>query len=136
MTDINYPDFLPNFLISGYEFRDADNILRSDLEGPAETAKQYSQVSSQIPVSSKMSLNQFAMFDAWYEYKLNSGVNWFNIQLFVSNGTQPHVARFVGKPKPKTHGSKFWIVSAVLEVEERKKMSEAELDFLLAGGEP
>lgn len=125
-----YPDFLPPFQNDGYGYDDDDDLLRTDMEaGPARVRQRARQSSSVFSVASKMTYDQFALFESWYKHKINGGVDSFDIDLAVGAGIVTHTARFIGKPSPRKSGPRYWLVSAKLEAFERYTLTEYEFDF-------
>jgi hypothetical protein len=128
----SYPDMLPGFQLDNFGYEDTDNTLRTEMEGgPDRVRLRTTQTDTLFTVSAKMSYHQLETFEAWFRYKINKGIDWFEIPLAVGMGLETQTARFVGKFKPKAYSPRGWIISATLEVEQRPTLNLEELDYVL-----
>ena len=129
---IRFPATLPMPLAEPYAVKPADGVVRTDMEqGPARQRREFTQVPTKIPVKWRFTDAQFAVFDAWVQWKGKAGAEWFVIPLRSGLGVIDHVARFTKQYEAPLHSGLYWLVSMELEVRDRPVLSEAELDILL-----
>ena len=100
-------------------------------QGPARQRREFTQVPTKIPVKWRFTDAQFAVFDAWVQWKGKAGAEWFVIPLRSGLGVVDHVARFTKQYEAPLSSGLYWLVSMELEVRDRPVLSEAELDILL-----
>jgi hypothetical protein len=129
---IRFPATLPMPLAEPYAVKPADGVVRTDMEqGPARQRREFTQVPTKIPVKWRFTDAQYAVFDAWYQWKGKAGAEWFIIPLRSGLGVIDHVARFTRQYEAPLSSGGFWLVTVELEVRDRPVLSEAELDILL-----
>jgi hypothetical protein len=129
---IRFPATLPMPLAEPYAVKPADGVVRTDMEqGPARQRREFTQVPTKIPVKWRFTDGQYAVFDAWYQWKGKAGAEWFVIPLRSGLGVIDHVARFTKQYEAPLSSGGFWLVTVELEVRDRPVLSEAELDILL-----
>lgn len=129
---IRFPATLPMPLAEPYAVKPADGVVRTDMEqGPARQRREFTQVPTKIPVKWRFTDAQYAVFDAWYQWKGKAGAEWFVIPLRSGLGVIDHIARFTKQYEAPLSSGGFWLVTVELEVRDRPVLSEAELDILL-----
>ena len=129
---IRFPATLPMPLAEPYAVKPADGVVRTDMEqGPARQRREFTQVPTKIPVKWRFTDAQYAVFDAWYQWKGKAGAEWFVIPLRSGLGVIDHVARFTKQYEAPLSSGGFWLVTVELEVRDRPVLTEAELDILL-----
>ncbi len=138
---VSWPDTLPRPTFQGYAVEPMDSILRTEMEsGPARQRRRYTQTPTRITVRWRLTFSQFALFESWLKYKAKEGGAWFSITLLGGLGMVTQRARFVGRgssayqARPLRGGpgdGPRWIVTSVLEVDDRPVLSEGALEIAL-----
>jgi hypothetical protein len=129
---IRFPATLPMPLAEPYAVKPADGVVRTDMEqGPARQRREFTQVPTKIPVKWRFTDAEYAVFDAWYQWKGKAGAEWFIIPLRSGLGVVDHVARFTKQYEAPLQKGIYWLVSMELETRDRPVLTEAELDILL-----
>ena len=123
---------LPGFLAANYGYDDADNMERTEITGAAEdVASRTHHSGSEFSVSCRMSYCQLRIFEGFWAYKINGGLDWFLLNLDVGDGLKEHTARWIGTYSAKRDGWFHWIVSGTVEVEERAVLGYDETLYTL-----
>jgi len=129
-TTVSWPTSLPEPNLEGFGIDDTPPVIRSDFEqGAARQRRRFTAVQSEFPASWVFSQWEFGIFEGFEEHDAKYGAEWFAIDLQGSTGWAPHEARFKGKTKKDYRGG-IWVVSGILEVRERPKLSAAEYELL------
>ncbi len=135
MANEPWPEALGSPQIAGYGYDDKPNELRTEVEsGPAQVRTLFRSVPSTFPVTWLWTAAQFRLFESWWKFAAPSGT-WFDLTLVTGAGEAVHAVRIVGAPKPRMKTYNRWIVTALLEVEERNTMSEEDMTRELLGDE-
>lgn len=118
MPSINYPSSLPNVKMDAYSFKPGNTNIRTDFEGGlARTRRRFLSAPTDITVEWEFTLNEFGIFERFYDVDCLNGSAWFNINLVNGVGETSYAARFKEPYSVKTLNREFsWGVSGVLEV--------------------
>jgi hypothetical protein len=131
-TDLDWPEQLPLPSISNYGIEPQEGVARTDMEvGPARQRRRWTVTPTEFPVEWHLTLEELALFEAWYRFYGQEGAAWFNITLLGGLGLVTHEARFRGQYKAKAASARWWVVSARLEVRDRPTLDEAALAIAL-----
>lgn len=78
---------------------------------------------------------EYTFFQGVYRHLLNSGADWFTINLPFGDGLRPFTARFTsGGYDAKHDGVMYWRVRATLETEDDSALSAESTDAIVAVG--
>ena len=91
----------------------------------------FTQQMRTINAKWSMSDTEYAIFQAWWKYKISSGSDWFTISLPLGDGFKTYTCRFVGDYSESSKPVLYHEVSAKLECLVGSPLTEAELDDLL-----
>lgn len=132
-VSLSWPTTLPLPTMNGYGIEDKPRIARTDMEsGTARQRRTSTQAPSEISVRWVFTLYEYAIFEAWLEHRAQYGAYWFNISYLGGVGLVPCEARFKdGKAPAKFQNGAIVLVTATLEVRERLKLTDSDLDLLL-----
>jgi hypothetical protein len=79
-----------------------------------------------VPVSFLLNDSQAQVFQAWFKYEINDGVDWFNCKLDSDMGLKDYECRFTEMYQgPQLVGRRHWRFTAELEIIERQVIDEA-----------
>lgn len=123
---------LPAFGATDYGYEDHDNLDRTEIAGAAEDVALRTQHSGTVcTVSSRMTYCQLRIFEAFWQYKINRGLDWFQLDLAVGQGLTEHTARWIGTYKAVRDGWFHWRVSGRIEVEAKAVLGHDETLYTL-----
>lgn len=113
-----WPESLPN-PTSDYNGQNQANGLRTRMEGGAFRQRRKFSVDYIIINATWMFTDaQFDYFRSWVYYRLNQGMDWFNMEVFLGGGLRTVSIRFVeGNYDFQNKGVLNWMVSAKMELE-------------------
>lgn len=123
---IQYPAELPLPLQEGYGLSTVDPMRAT----PMITGRsRYRRVTSNPPTSAQFTFNfsqeEAALFEGWYTWALNLGVEWFEMQLQTPLGLKTYQAHFKGIYQgPDLTQITRWRYSAVLQLKDRPVYTE------------
>lgn len=124
MTTPVWPSTLPNPTMTDYSIKFGKAVIRTEMEsGPARQRRRYTQVPSMINVRFDFTLEQFGIFEKFWEQDLLHGERWFEIKLVNGVGEKTYTARFDANEPPEAVSvakGRGWVVKARLEVEARQ----------------
>lgn len=125
-TTIDFPEYLPMPLREGYQLNHVSPFARTDMaNGRARQRRMFTSVPSMVPVSFLLTDSQAQIFEAWYEYEINDGADWFNCKLDSPAGQKEYECRFTKIYQgPQLVGKRFWRFTAELEIIERPVLPE------------
>ena len=123
-----WPPQLPKPQLSGYGIAPQAAFVRSDMDaGPARQRRRFTQAPTDIAVELVMDQQQLAIFEAWYEHRIDSGSAWFDAPMLNGQGVTTAQCRFVEPWSAKPLGGGMHVVSARWETRDRPVMSDADL---------
>lgn len=131
---IAWPSFLPIPLRQGHAYVQSDLVQRSEMEGgPTRLRKKYSDGPRQFTIGFLLdSRQQWALFEAFYEYDLLQGSLEFYLPVNTGAGVVSRRAIFLGQPSYDTSiGPNACSVTASVQVVENTTVS-AEIYAVLA----
>jgi hypothetical protein len=125
-----YPEQLPLPNRSGYGLKHVSPLQRTQLQsGRARQRRKFTSVPTIVTVTWQFSSGEAQLFEGWYRYGINDGADWFQISMLTPLGLQTSEARFTDIYQgPQPMGMGLWIVSAEIEMRERKTISEEWID--------
>ncbi|WP_051331770.1 hypothetical protein [Methylocaldum szegediense] len=110
--------------MTDYSIKFGKAVIRTEMEsGPARQRRRYTQVPSMINVRFDFTLEQFGIFEKFWEQDLLHGERWFEIKLVNGVGEKTYTARFDANEPPEAVSvakGRGWVVKARLEVEARQ----------------
>lgn len=113
-----WPATLPAPTVRGYALKPKRPVVRTAMEGdPARQRRRFTQTSTTIPVSWKLTEAQMAIFETFHQNELLDGAAWFDdITLINGQGVRLYSARFVAMGEDSYNatliGNKHWHVTA------------------------
>lgn len=123
-----WPAQLPHPALTGYSLEPQSAFIRSDMDaGPARQRRRYTAVPTQVSAQVTLTREQFALFEAWYEHRIQSGAAWFDAPIDNGLGVQSVSTRFVSPWKASAQGGGRYLVQMSWETRDRPVMSDAEL---------
>lgn len=128
-----YPtNVLPLPIVGGYVIKPGNNILRTQMErGAARHRKKGTTTPTKFSVSWLFSAYEFAVFEAWYEFKADEGAAWVSIPLISGLGIVTHEARFTRQYEAPLKEGNWWLVKSELETRQRPTLNEEALDVFM-----
>jgi hypothetical protein len=118
-----WPATLPKPSMPDYSIKFGKAVIRTEVEsGPARQRRRYTQVPSIISVRFDMTIEQFGIFEKFWEEELLDGERWFQIPLVNGVGETTYEARFVADDTPEAMAvamGRGWVVKSKLEVDTR-----------------
>lgn len=107
-------------------------LARTDMDGgPARQRRRFTSAPTRVPVRFEMTVEQFAVFEAWFHHEIDDGAAGFEAPFYNGAGMTQVEARFVEPWRTRMSGPRLFQVSAVWEVRQRPVMSAAALDAIL-----
>ncbi|NIF80134.1 hypothetical protein F3J20_22530 [Paraburkholderia sp. Cy-641] len=107
-----WPATLPAATANSYGITPGTPYAATDMDsGRSRQRRRFTRVPSTVDVVWAMSRDQYAVFEAFLEYDIGLGTDWFQIELLNGVGVSTVVAQFHGDP-PFKHsildGSPGW----------------------------
>lgn len=123
-----WPPQLPKPKLDGYSLALQPAFVRSDMDaGPARQRRRFTQAPTDITMELVLDQSQMAIFEAWYEHRIDSGAAWFDAPMLNGQGVTTIEARFIepwqSQPVSGTHHR----VACKWETRNRPVMSDADL---------
>jgi hypothetical protein len=88
-----WPPQLPKPQLAGYSLAPQAAFVRSDMDaGPARQRRRFTQAPTDIAVELVMDQQQLAIFEAWYEHRIDSGSAWFDAPMLNGQASRPRNA--------------------------------------------
>ena len=130
MDLVAFPSQLPCPSPAGYQLRHVDPMVRTQLaSGRARQRRRFTSVPTEIPVSWTFTQPQMQLFEVWYRYSIDDGVQWFSVRLQTPLGIKDYRARFTGIYRADLLGADHWRVTAEIELYERQTLPKAWGEF-------
>lgn len=129
-----WPTLLPA-PTSAYDIKLNASKLRTQMDsGRYRQRQRFGRENRLISVAWEFDDNEYEFFQSFYLYKLEGGVDFFNVTIPLGGGMRSFVARFADDPDAKYMDVLNWTVSSTLEVEDARVLSEADFDTLVGIG--
>ena len=123
-----WPPQLPIPQLAGYGLAPQPAFVRSDMDaGPARQRRRFTQAPTEITLQFHVTREQMAIFEAWYEHRIDSGAAWFDAPMDNGQGITTIEARFVEPWQSQPLGKGLHTVSCKWETRNRPVMSDADL---------
>lgn len=123
-----WPPQLPTPQLAGYGLAPQPAFVRSDMDaGPARQRRRFTQAPTDITMELVMTDDQLAIFEAWYEHRVDSGAAWFDAPMANGQGLTTVEARFVEPWQSQPLGAGLNRVACKWETRNRPVMSDADL---------
>ena len=132
MTEINWPVQL-NYLVERGSFQmvQTDPALRSEFDyGPARMRQRFTRSPARQQLTIVLTSEEFEVFKSFWQYNLQSGVNWFNFPIFTGDVYAAHAVRIVEPPATSYLGFRHLSVSFKLEVKRLSIWSKGAADVI------
>lgn len=114
-----------------YSTEVSPSVVRTEMDsGFQRQRKRFSQDMTSIGVVFSFTPTQYALFQAWWKFKISSGADWFLMSVNIGGATGTQQVRF-SSPYSGTYGGGRWKVKAVLELYNVSPMSESALNAAL-----
>ncbi len=95
-TSIIYPPTLPSPMAKPYSVSPVDNVARTQMEaGNTVSRVLFTVVPADVSLEFRFNIREMKIFAAWYEHTLNSGTNWFLMDLILTGEPESVEAKFV-----------------------------------------
>lgn len=134
-ANVTFPAIIPAPLLEGYGLAPQNAILRTDMEAGAARQRRIStDMPTDITARWIMTQQQFAVFEAFWKYKLYDGAGWFQMNIKNGKGMNPVDARFTTPYNAQAiglEGGVGYAVSGKIECRNMPMMTEAELETYL-----
>jgi len=123
-----WPSQLPHPQLSGYQLAPQSSVARTDMDaGPARQRRRFTAAPTEITQSFRLTTDQLAIFEAWFEHRIASGADWFDAPMQNGQGVTTVECRFVEPWQTAPLGGDMHEVSCKWETRSRPVMSDAEL---------
>lgn len=130
-----WPSALPTFTVDSYGIDPQSQVARTDMDqGPARTRRRFTSAPTHYSVRWVMTKDEFAIFEAWYEYEVAAGAGSFTASLWNGQGFKSVECTFTEPWKATPVGPINFAVTGTLEVRDRPIYSK--FDYLNALGLP
>ena len=130
-----WPSALPTFTVDSYGIDPQSQVARTDMDqGPARTRRRFTSAPTHYSVRWVMTKDEFAIFEAWYEYEVAAGAGSFAASLWNGQGFKSVECTFTEPWKATPVGPINFAVTGTLEVRDRPIYSK--FDYLNALGLP
>lgn len=117
MAAIDYPDeILPNPLVQSTKVNEGPRVLRTKMDsGYRVMRKRFTKVPAFFSFQLLLDTDSLSFFQAWFSDTLDSGINFFNMDLPVGDSlVSPHECRFSEEPQYILNGH-LWTVNLKVE---------------------
>ena len=132
---IIWPGAIPNPQL-GFGVTDSTAVVRTKMDsGRTRQRKRFTRDFRTMSASWKLSDVEYGYFQSIYRYALNSGTDWFTMNLPMGDGLKPYTVRFVANSysAKQDEATLYWTVNANLETEdETAPLNADDTDALLA----
>ena len=98
----SWPSILPDPLRSGYRYQPDACVLRTQMDGKRRVRKLFTRQPYSFDITVRLSDTQLAIFDYFWQKKLDSGSKWFELPLSTGKGKETVTARFLIEPDVPT----------------------------------
>lgn len=123
-----WPTQLPDPLLTGYGLEPQPAFIRTDMDaGPARQRRRFTQAPTEIAAQFTLTESQMAIFEGWFEHRIESGAAWFDAPINNGLGITIVECRFIEPWRSQPAGSGLHVVSVRWETRERPVMSDADL---------
>lgn len=128
-----WPPTLPNPNVD-YSVSVNTSVVRTKMDsGRFRQRRRFTRDFRTIPVTWTLTDEEYGLFQAVYKYVLNSGADWFYINLPLGDGVKQYKARFIADSyNAKYQAFMHWNVSAKLETEDEPTPIDGEVIAVLA----
>lgn len=114
--------------MAGYSLAPQPGFARTDMDaGPSRQRRRFTQAPTEIDQQFVMTRAQFAIFEAWYEHRADSGAAWFDAPMGNGQGTTTVEARFVEPWQSAPASADLHVVTCKWETRDRPIMTDAQL---------
>lgn len=108
------------------------SIIRTQMaSGRFRQRKRFTAEQRPMTAQWRFTEAQFRIFQGWFKFKINSGADFFTMELLLGDGLESYTIRFTDTAYSATYNEPFWDVSAELESEDPNIITESQLDALL-----
>lgn len=122
---ITFPDSLPEPLLSGYSYQQADNIIKTEMAtGRKRRRKRAPNSPTYLTVSWSLTNEQMALLEGFYLHVGDDGATDFLMNVRTPLGTSVHAVCFDGPLSPAPISKTRWKVRARIEVKRRSTLTE------------
>jgi len=109
------------------------SVIRTEMDsGFQRQRKRFTQEMRSFAVTFSFTPDQFAIFQAWWKYRVSSGADWFLMEVDIGGSRTTRQVRF-STPFSSAYGGGRWKVKSVLETQNVAPMSEGQLDAAIGG---
>ena len=125
-----YPEYLPAALKSDRAYQMVDPLVSTPFDnGQTRWDRRFTDVPYATPVSWIFTNAQLSLFRTWYQNKIRSGADWFEMKLAAEDGREVRECHFVqGYAGPTRLGVDRWRISANLVL---RRLPTIDPDWLL-----
>lgn len=124
-----YPSSLPG--VAGFQMTPTPQVVSTDIDRSARATHRYTQLPGAVAnLTWKFDGTDYRVFKDWWRTELLDGHRWFLISLPSANGIVPTIVRFLQHRETQNSGYKYWIVTATVEILERKIKPDVSEDFV------
>lgn len=128
-----FPPTLPKPETGSYSVQVNTSVARTKFDsGRVRQRKRFTRDFRTMPVSWSFSDEEYGLFQSYYRYALNSGADWFYLNLALGDGIKQYRCRFIADTyTAKYDGFMYWKVTARVETEdESSPVSQDEISVL------
>ena len=113
---IDFPSVLPSPLVSDYSIAPNRAFVVTEMDaGNRRLRRRYTDVPEKYSLSWQFNQTQFAAFQAWYQYRLDSGALFALTPLRIGDDIIDTVIRFLNNYNASLVSSNRWEVTADVE---------------------
>lgn len=124
---ITFPDSLPDPLLSGYGYQQADNVIRTEMAtGRKRRRPRSPNAPTYLNASWRLSNEQMALLEGFFKHVAVDGSNEFLMYVRTPLGTSLHTVAFDSPLNPSPVSAQKWQVSARIEIKNRAVLSDQE----------
>ena len=130
-----YPAMLPLPLLAGHSYTLKAPVLPTKMQsGHKRKRRLFKNYPIEMPVKFLYSSDQLAVFEYWFDEKINAGANRFILPVLTALGLTIHIAEFDGGYKAAAKTTTKWNVSAKVELQKINYADAGVMDLLVGLG--
>lgn len=132
-TSINWPEQLRDAILQdSYQLTPTDPLLRTDMsDGRSFQRRRYMSTPMTVSLNLLFTEGQYMLFESFFTYDLNDGVNWFNAPIKTALGYDDYMVRMTQVYKSATpQQGRFWSVTAEAELYKRPVLDRSWSDVV------
>ena len=130
-----YPAMLPLPILSGHGYTVKAPVISTKMDsGHKRKRRRFKNIPIPMPLKVLYTSDQLAVFEYWFDSKVNAGASRFLFPVLTALGLRIHIAEFDGGYKATAKTTKLWQVSAKIELKKIDYADAGVMDLLVGLG--